>query len=198
MTQHEHKENCANQRLDEYLSQYHFSEKHSIIINASLEQVFRTAHDFDIGKSSIIRVLIKMRRRYGSLFSNKAQPHFEMGKLSELTATAGFIPLMENVNREIVFGFTGKFWQPAGVFVRDFTPAEFLDFNPPGYCKGIWNFYITGNPDGTTTLSTETRILCLGLAKLLFPPYWLIVRPFSGWIRLEMLRMVKEEAEGWR
>jgi len=43
----------------------------------------------------------------------------------------------------------------------------------------------------------ETRILCLGdQAKSLFRLYWTVIRPYSGWIRFKMLKMIKEQAEG--
>ena len=72
-----------------------------------------------------------------------------------------------------------------------------MDFNQTGYCKLAWNFYIKRNADDTVTLSTETRILCLGQqAKSSFSIYWAVIRPFSGWIRLEMLKLIKEQAEG--
>ncbi len=190
----EYQVNSSSLRLDEFLPKHHFGEKHSTHINASPQQVFRAIYDCNIGKSSIIRLLIKIRKGFGWLFSNKAE-QLELGNLAAFTAAAGFILLSESIGSEILFGFAGRFWQPAGTFVRGLTPAEFLRFNSPDYCKGGWNFYVSANPDGTTTLFTETRVLCLGWAKLLFPPYWLIVRPFSSWIRLELLRLIKEQAE---
>ena len=47
-----------------------------------------------------------------------------------------------------------------------------------------------------TLLSTETRILCLGPKALKrFRAYWMVIRPFSGIVRKEWLRIAKKMAE---
>lgn len=183
--------------LDQYLPRYHFSEIHSIRIKASVQQVFQRIYQFDNSTSKIIKVLVKIRNSYGLLCAKDEQgAQLQLGKLKEFAAKTGFIGLVESKNREILFGGVGQFWKPKGDFIRNLSPQEFLSFNTPNYCKIVWNFFLVPNPDGTTTLSTETRICCLGRAKLFFSPYWLIVRLFSGWIRREMLQAIKEQAEG--
>ncbi|MDR3074985.1 MAG: hypothetical protein LBU30_02960, partial [Candidatus Methanoplasma sp.] len=48
----------------------------------------------------------------------------------------------------------------------------------------------------TVTLSTESRILCLGnRSKRRFRPYWVLIRLFSGFTRHEMLRIIKNITE---
>lgn len=80
--------------------------------------------------------------------------------------------------------------------LKDVKAGDFKDFNRNGYCKVVGNFYLQPGSKGALTLSTETRILCLGCrAKLAFLFYWMVIRPFSGWTRLVMLRTVKERAE---
>lgn len=62
--------------------------------------------------------------------------------------------------------------------------------------KIIWNFYFREIENNETLVSTETRILCLTKrSKVLFSLYWFFVKPFSGIIRLEMLRLIKKKAE---
>lgn len=76
--------------------------------------------------------------------------------------------------------------------------ADFISFNETGNSKAAWNLYIERNDDGTITLSTETRILCLGeQAKSSFRFYWAVIKPYSGWIRLEILKLIKEQAENY-
>jgi hypothetical protein len=49
---------------------------------------------------------------------------------------------------------------------------------------------------GAATVSTETRVLCTDPgSRRAFRRYWRIVRPFSGLIRIEMLRSIRREAE---
>ena len=60
----------------------------------------------------------------------------------------------------------------------------------------IWNFYFKEINENNTVVSTETRILCLTKkSKFRFSLYWFFVQPFSGIIRLEMLRLIKKQAE---
>ena len=62
--------------------------------------------------------------------------------------------------------------------------------------KIIWNFYFKEINENKTLVSTETRILCLTKrSKFLFSLYWFFVKPFSGIIRIEMLRLIKMKAE---
>ena len=62
--------------------------------------------------------------------------------------------------------------------------------------KIIWNFYFKEINENKTLVSTETRILCLTKrSKFLFSLYWFFVKPFSGIIRIEMLRLIKKKVE---
>jgi hypothetical protein len=68
-----------------------------------------------------------------------------------------------------------------------------IDASQPGL-KIFWNFYFKPVSEHVTVVSTETRILCLSpKAKRRFSLYWFFVRPFSGLIRLEILRLIKKK-----
>jgi len=70
-----------------------------------------------------------------------------------------------------------------------------IDASQPNL-KIFWNFYFKKTGENKTIVSTETRILCLTKkSKSRFSFYWFFVRPFSGIIRLEMLRLIKRKAE---
>ncbi|MEQ1645742.1 MAG: hypothetical protein ABL959_19990 [Pyrinomonadaceae bacterium] len=72
---------------------------------------------------------------------------------------------------------------------------NFKAFDKTGYAKAVWNFSL--DPDGDATrLTTETRIKCLDDgSRRSFGFYWTFVQPFSGIIRMEMLRAIKRKAE---
>jgi len=60
----------------------------------------------------------------------------------------------------------------------------------------FWNFYFKAVEENKTVVSTETRILCLTeKSRTRFSVYWFFVRPFSGLIRIEILRLIKKSAE---
>lgn len=187
-----------NRRLNNYLPKYDFFEKHEIVIHSSPDKVFEAIHNFDMRKSKVINTLIFLRRIH-RLNSNREPDKQEATKLSidQLTKNGVMILLEEVENQEVVIGFTGKFWQLRPTLIHLSSAVDFINFNQPGYSKTAWNLYIERNDDGTATLSTETRILCLGeRAKSSFRLYWAIIRPYSSLIRLEMLKMIKEQTEG--
>ncbi len=62
------------------------------------------------------------------------------------------------------------------------------------FAKAAWNFFIEELGDGRVRLTTETRVRCTS-GGALFRLYWFFVGPFSGWVRREMLRLIKEDAE---
>ena len=94
-----------------------------------------------------------------------------------------------------MLGVTGRFWRPTG----NLSPFHRPDFDlpvPAGMARGVWNFSVSERGNGQTTLSTETRVICGDPAsRRKFLAYWVIVRPFSGLIRLIMLRRVRKFAE---
>jgi hypothetical protein len=75
---------------------------------------------------------------------------------------------------------------------------NFKAFDKSGYAKAVWNFSIDadGPEDEVTRLTTETRIKCLDEgSRRSFGFYWTFVQPFSGLIRMEMLKTIKRKAE---
>jgi hypothetical protein len=76
-----------------------------------------------------------------------------------------------------------------------FSPDEFIPFNYPQHPKANWNFKLI--PDkGKIILETETRIYCPDeSSRKKFGRYWKIIKPFSGLIRMEMLRAIRRSAE---
>jgi hypothetical protein len=60
--------------------------------------------------------------------------------------------------------------------------------------KIYWNFYFKEISPTQTIVGTETRIYCLTLkTKRKFSLYWFFVKPFSGLIRKEILRMIEKK-----
>lgn len=183
-------------RLDYYLPQYHFAERHSITVDAMPEKVYEAFWQLDMAESNVIKALLKMRGAYGLIFKGKPDKQPSLALTIQDMMNSGFI-LLENVkNEEVVMGFGGRFWQPSAGIVRYASAEDFVSFEKNGYCKSAWNFYIEQVNGDKLRLSTETRNFCYGWgAKIPFSLYWAVIRPFSGWIRLEMLKMIKKLAE---
>ena len=181
-------------RLDHYLPSYDFFEKHEIVIRSSPEKVFETVHSYDMSRSKITRFMLSLR----AVFEPKPKRLDGCKPLiEEMTGEDGFMTLLEEVaNKEIVIVFVSKSWQIRPEVFRPQSAEDFINFDDPEYVKSAWNIFIEENGDGTVTLSTETRNQCMGRkSKRLFRPYWAVIKTFSGYSRLEMLKTIKDIAE---
>jgi hypothetical protein len=172
--------------IDEFLSVYDFSEKHETNIRASAKQVFAAVNSTDLSDSWIIWSLLTLRG-LSSPFASKKKT------LRDMTSD-GFTLLGEKPDEEILLGLAGKFWTPTGS-LQKIDAGNFKEFNKAGFAKAVWNFSLS-EANGQTLLKTETRIRCLDEdSRQSFALYWTVVKPFSGLIRTEMLRLIKEKAE---
>jgi hypothetical protein len=167
--------------IDSFLPEYDFSETHDIKIRATAQDVFRALNETDLCESSIIRLL---------LFLRGIQP----GKTTLHETRLPFEMLGENKNRELLLGLVGKFWTLTGG-LRKIGAGKFREFNEKGLAKAVWNFSLD-EAGGETRLTTETRIRCTDAeSRRSFRFYWTFVQPFSGLIRMEMLKTIKRKAE---
>jgi len=107
----------------------------------------------------------------------------------------GFRLLARREDGEIVFGLIGKFWtSSAGIL--PFQPEEFVSFDSKGYAKAAGNLLAVPITSHRTRLITETRVQCTSSwSRARFALYWSLIRPFSGLIRREWLRLIKQHAE---
>lgn len=181
--------------IDNYLPSYDVNEIHTIIIDADSRQVYRTLRSFDLNNSFPVRFLFLIRS-LPAILRHPTNPHRnKLGTTFESLQKSGFILLADNPPEEFVLGLVGKFWTPSGS-IQKMSAGEFSAFNSPGYTKAIWNFCLRKLPDGRTLLSTETRVTCTDdVSRKKFMRYWFFVRPFSGLIRKEALRIIQHNAE---
>jgi hypothetical protein len=101
----------------------------------------------------------------------------------------------ERPGEELVLGTVGRFWQLAAE-LRDASAADFARPLEPGLARAAWNFRVVDAGPGNTELSTETRVQCADAAtRRRFRVYWAMVGPASGWIRREILRLIRRTAE---
>ena len=185
---------AEDRRLDRYLPSYDFFEKHEIVIRSSPEKVFETLHTFDMHESKTTVFLLSLR----AIFEPRSKrPEGHKPMIEESIGEEGLMTLLEEVeNKEIVVGFIGKSWKIRPALFRPQNAEEFISFDDPEYVKTAWDLFIKDNGDGTVALFTETRNLCMGRkSKRWFRPYWAIIKPFSGYSRSEMLKIIKNIAE---
>lgn len=171
--------------LDDFLPVYEFSERHSLAIDAPAVRIDEALRTVSIGDIPIARALWWIRR-LGRTYGDAAKP-FIGGELPGV--------VLEDVpNEGIVLGLTGQFWRLLGGqrdSTRPATAAEFLAYDRADTCKAVFDFRV-----GERSLSTETRVHVADPgARAAFRRYWLVVRPFSGLIRILLLRAARRHAE---
>ncbi len=171
--------------LDELLPAYDVAARFGTLVRAAPPTVYASVWSTHLGGLPLTRWLMRLRGIPASLRG---------ATLRDLTR-GGFTLLAERVGEEAVLGTVGRFWRLRGE-VGPATRSGFASELPPGVARAAWNFRVTDAGGGMTTLSTETRVQCADAAtRRRFRVYWAIVGPASGWIRREMLRAVRRQAE---
>ncbi|HKZ70916.1 MAG TPA: hypothetical protein VJ020_12595 [Anaerolineales bacterium] len=185
--------------LEQVLPTYEVNEVHTVEIQAAAERVYEVLKQYRFGSSPLFRVLFGLRRLAGlpmlltGRTKAKAAWSFEEPPIIESKA---FVKVAEAPNEEVVLGLIGKFWEPAPKEVQLPNGEAFLKFDDPAYAKAAMNFRLVGNGDGRTRLSTETRVRVPDLrSRRLFKLYWAVIGFFSGWLRADMLKRIKDAAE---
>lgn len=175
--------------LDQLLPTYDVVKRHALAVPAGPARVFSAAEAYDLRDSRVTRLLMRLRG-YGP----RMRPSGARGPLSETLIRFGFVSLGKIPGREMAFGLVGKFWRKDGGLLA-LGAEEFVRFEEPGYAKAIWNILVEERDTGRSLLSTETRVLCLGQeARRPFLRYWRWIEPFSGLIRISLLRGVRRKA----
>ncbi len=167
--------------IDYYLPHYDFQEIHSIIIEHSCEKVFPLVKSLDLSSEEIIKMLFKLRGLPVTEFT-----------LLGLVKQINFTWLGERENKELLIGCWGNS-KPEYIP----NPEAFLT-NTTTYPRKItWNFLLEPLNETTCKVSTETRVKhYTGKAKRIFQIYWFFIRPFSGLIRMLLLRKLKRTLAG--
>jgi len=170
-------------------------EIHTIEIAAPCEAVYRALWTANLAGSPVIQGLMTLRSLPEAVLHPSRRRHPAQKVTLQTLIDAGFGQLAEEPGREIVLGLVGRFWRPVGNLVP-FRQEYFQGSVPPGLARAVWNLTVQKTDSGQTLLSTETRIVCGDpRSRWKFRAYWLFVRPFSGLIRILMLRAVRQECE---
>ena len=172
--------------LEDLLPEFHAAEVHETTIPSAPAGLYDIVRHLDFSASFVIR----------TLFSLRGLPTQRM-TLDALLGGRAFTLLAEGPD-EFVLGGMGR---PGGGLVPIPDASAFRSANGRGLMKVAWSFSLHRDPagaaPGSVLVRTETRVLCMDRrARLLFGAYWMVVRPFSGLIRLEMLRIIRKQALG--
>jgi hypothetical protein len=170
--------------LDDFLPVYEFSERHSVAIAASASRIDDALRAVSLADIPVARGLWRLRR-LGQQRGDATRPFVD--------EFPGLV--LEDVPHEgIVLGLTGQFWLLRGGIRDPGRPRaadEFLAYHSAETCKAVIDLRV-----GPQSLSTETRVHVEDpRARRKFRRYWFVIRPFSGLIRILLLRTVRRRAE---
>jgi hypothetical protein len=174
--------------LDELLPAPDVAERHERLVPASPDRVHAAVRELTLREVPVVAVLAAVRsvpelvvRRGRGLRTGVGRP------LVQQALDAGFTVLHDEPADELVLGLIGQPWRPGGRVVRA-GRAEFSTFAEPGFVRAAMSVVLTAT-DGGTRVVTETRVLATDPgARAAFARYWRVVGPFSGLIRVVLLR----------
>ncbi len=182
--------------INEYIPEFHFSEKHTIKVNATKDQILKTIIDLAPNEISFL---------FNLLFFIRSLPPRILGRdyigfrpdtplLSQLEKK-GF-KILETTDQEIVFGIIGQFGRIKRKRIN--SEVDFKNFNESESGKVVTNFFLAERKDNVL-VSTETRIYMSDKkAKRKFAIYWMIVYPGSALIRRIWLKAIKKRSEKYK
>jgi hypothetical protein len=174
--------------IDEFLPSYDIRERHHIIVRAPIDKVYVAVRQLDLSQAKLSMFLMWLR---GIPNGISAPSCFTLDDFLKMR----FILLGEKPNEELLLGVVGRFWTLSGE-LRRLDSEGFRKFDEPGFAKAVWNFSLSERTDSSVLLETETRIYCTDDAsRRRFRLYWLVIGAFSGLIRREVLRAVRQNAE---
>jgi hypothetical protein len=108
----------------------------------------------------------------------------------------GWMLLDQSPGHEIVFGAIGVFWTPTIRWNLDVTPADFAEFDEPGWGKIACSYSALPYGDHRTLLTYECRTLTTDAdSRRRFHRYWWVIRPFVQHIMNATVRTIAGHAE---
>ena len=186
--------------IEEFMPSFQFRERHQRRIAASPARACTELRDVDLARSPFIGPLFAIRAlpaRAARLWSRgvaagapASAEALNAGRLGEFFDKS-FVTLRADPARGLVVGAVGAFWRHSGGVAR-VPPERFRDDRTSGCARLAWMFDFTPLDGGAACLAvTETRIDCNdAAARRAMQLYWLAIRPASGLIRREMLRLL--------
>jgi hypothetical protein len=147
--------------------------------------------------AAISRVRLSDVPIVGALFALRRLPFQPEMTLLQFFGTTPFLILEEEPGREFVFGVVGPFWRWRGSSLPTAPPRSAEEFRAAvaqGRMAAIGNFRVEPTAAGSR-LWTETWVSAPGRGQsVFFTAYWLLVGPFSAWIRRILLKAARRRA----
>jgi len=189
--------------MEQFLPHFDVAVVHSEVFRAVPTDCYRAATEVDLFQAPVVRALLGIRAlprrvagrltvRPSAASAPKTSP--STFRLKDLAAL-GWILLGETPGVEMVLGQVSRPWRAvADPAAAPTTPDEFTRFDELGYAKIAAGLRIDPYGNDSSIVTIETRVaLTDEESRRRFRRYWLVIGPFSSFIRRMALRLVATE-----
>jgi hypothetical protein len=191
--------------MDEFAPYFDVAVVHSEVFRAVPTECYRAATEVDLFQAPLVRALLGIRAlpglvagrlRMRAVTASGTEASTSTFRLKDLVGL-GWILLGETRGVEMVLGQVSRPWQAvADPTVAPTTPEEFTIFDEPGYAKVTAGLRIDPYGNDSSIVTIETRVaLTDDESRRRFGRYWLVIGPFSSFIRRMALRLVRAELD---
>lgn len=187
--------------LDTVMPVYHASAVHSIVVQATPEEIDRAYREITLSEIAFMRPLFQLRSIPYSVRGRKppaALPLDQTFFSLALGPDSSWILLAEEPPYESVIGAVGIFDTPSIVFANVHDLAEFQTFDDPRYERTALALRIIPGGDPVTgyTVVLASRTFVIDPARIRrFGYYWWLVKGGESVMAQGMLRAIKRRAE---
>jgi hypothetical protein len=180
----------AEQSLPRFIPSCDFYEAHrSKPISAKNSDIIAAVSALDMRADVVADLLLKMRELPSRMSRLRITgPH---DRSMPLFGFESFVTLHRD-DDELSLGLIGRFWRPDFGLVPVRDVDEFMRHADRKDAKLVLQFRAVEAPQCGYCLEIKTFVYCPNRStKLLFIPYWLVIRLASGWIRKRTLSAVE-------
>lgn len=178
--------------LDRFMPTYEVREYHEVRVAAPVEIAYAAALALDLNRSWLVRGIFRTREILLRADPSQTAPPLPF---LEQAKALGWGVLAEESGREIVFGAVTQPWL-ANVRFESVPPERFAEFDTPAYARIAFSMGAEPIDGRSSVVRTETRVATTDTyARDRFRRYWAVVSPGVRVIRLEMLRVIRVDAE---
>ncbi|KRE52562.1 hypothetical protein [Phycicoccus sp. Soil748] len=194
--------------MEQFSPHFDIAVVHSEVFRAVPADCYRAATQVDLFEAPLVRALLGIRalprhiagrlkvRPSATSARSTSPPTF---RLKDLVGLGGIL-LGETPGVEMVLGQVSRPWRAvADPADAPTAPDGFTHFDKPGYAKITAGLRIDPYGNDSSILTIETRVaLTDEESRRRFRRYWLLIGPFSSFIRRMALRLVATELDRGR
>jgi hypothetical protein len=171
--------------VDDFMPVYDVSDAVATVVQADVATTWAALMEvdlIDVGRRRPLVALLGALRILPEFVSHllhgeppASQPdHLRLRDLAALAPdNGGWVQLGLRERDEIALGLVGKFWRPVIEFARISSPAEFCEFDEPGFAKTIYALSVHALDSRRTLLSGTMRTATTDEpARRWFRRYW--------------------------